>query len=55
MTEERKARTDPEVWSIIDGKLYLQCSRAASEKWNRDIPGNIKKADANWLRMSGDK
>jgi YHS domain-containing protein len=52
MTEARKAITDPEVWKIVDGKLYLNCSMAAYEKWSRDIPGNIKKADANWLKLS---
>ena len=53
MTEARKAITDPEVWKIVDGKLYLNCSREAYGKWSRDIPGNIKKADANWLKFSG--
>lgn len=48
MTEKRKAITDPEVWKIVDGRLYLNCSMAAYEKWSRDIPGNIEKADANW-------
>jgi YHS domain-containing protein len=52
MTEERKAVTDPEVWKIVDGKLYLNCSMAAYEKWARDISGNIKKADANWLKLN---
>ena len=55
MTEERKAKTDPEVWKIVDGKLYLNCSREAYEKWSRDIPGNIKKADMNWLKSDGRK
>ncbi len=53
MTESRKAITDPEVWKIVDGKLYLNCSVAAYEKWSRDIPGNIKKADENWQKLSG--
>ncbi|MDA8124737.1 MAG: YHS domain protein [Deltaproteobacteria bacterium] len=53
MSEARKAHTDPEVWKIVDGKLYLNCSEAAHEKWSRDIPGNIEKADANWLKMKG--
>ncbi len=53
MTESRKAITDPEVWKIVNGKLYLNCSMAAYEKWSRDIPGNIRKADQNWLRMHG--
>ncbi len=55
MTEARKAKTDPEVWKIVDGKLYLNCSQAAYEKWIRDIPGNIDKANANWLKVSSDK
>jgi len=53
MTEARKAQTDPEVWKIVNGKLYLNCSRTAYEKWSSDIPGNIKKADANWLKFYG--
>ena len=51
MTESRKSVTDPEVWKIVDGKLYLNCSRAAYEKWSRDIPGHIKMADENWRKM----
>jgi hypothetical protein len=53
MLEGRKAQTDPEVWKIVSGKLYLNCSRTAYEKWSRDIPGNIKKADKNWLKSFG--
>ena len=55
MTEARKAITDPEVWKIVDGKLYLNCSTTAYEKWIKDIPGNIKKADANWLQLDNRK
>jgi len=55
MTEARKAETDPKVWKIVDGKLYLNCSEAAYDKWSRDIPGNIKKADTNWLKFLGGK
>jgi hypothetical protein len=47
MAEARKAESDPEVWEIVNGKLYLNCSRTAHEKWRRDIPNNIKKADTN--------
>ena len=53
MSEGRKAQADPEVWKIVSGKLYLNCSPAAYEKWSRDIPGNIKKADTNWPKFSG--
>ena len=53
MTESRKAITDPEVWKIVDGRLYLNCSQAAYDKWSKDIPGHIQKADANWLKLQG--
>ena len=55
MTESRLAITDPEVWKIVDGKLYLNCSKEAYEKWSRDIPGHIKKADAIWKEKFGKK
>jgi YHS domain-containing protein len=55
MSEGRKSITDPEVWKIVNGKLYLNCSSAAYEKWSKDIPGNIKKADANWLKLDNKK
>lgn len=48
MTESRLAITDPEVWSIVEGKLYLNCSPEAFRKWSSDIPGHIRKADAIW-------
>ncbi|MDH4164559.1 MAG: hypothetical protein OEW15_17995 [Nitrospirota bacterium] len=51
MTERRLAITDPEVWTIVNGKLYLNCSREAYAKWSRDIPGHIKKADEIWRAM----
>jgi hypothetical protein len=51
LTEARKAVTDPEVWKIVNGKLYLNCSKSAYEKWSRDIPGNIIKADENWEKL----
>ncbi|WP_051310033.1 YHS domain-containing (seleno)protein [Desulfogranum japonicum] len=55
MTESRLARTDPEVWKIVDGKLYLNCSRSAYEKWARDIPAHIKKADRIWKEKFADR
>lgn len=55
LTESRKAITDPEVWKIVDGRLYLNCSLTAYDKWSRDIPGNINKADANWENLKRKK
>jgi len=42
------ASTDPHAWSIVDDTLYLNYSRSVRKKWSKDIPGNIRKGDANW-------
>lgn len=42
------AKTDPDAWRIVDGKLYLNYNRSVQRRWEGDIPGNIAKADANW-------
>ncbi len=42
------AKSDPEAWRIVDGKLYLNYSKDIQKRWEQDIPGNIDKADANW-------
>ena len=50
VSQGKTATTDPEAWKIVDGKLYLNYSRERQEAWEEDIPGNIEKADANWLK-----
>ena len=42
------APIDPEAWTIVEDKLYLNYSKEIRAKWSQDIPGNIRKADANW-------
>jgi YHS domain-containing protein len=44
----KKFYSDPEVWEIVDGTLYLNLDRDIQKEWKKDKPGNIKKADANW-------
>ena len=44
--------TDPRAFTIVDGKLYLNHNLAVRRTWSKDIPGNIAKADANWLSLS---
>lgn len=43
-----KVKTDPEAFSVVDGKLYLNYSKDVQRKWKADIPGYIAKADSNW-------
>lgn len=42
---------DPEVWKIVDQKLYLNLDTDIQAEWEKDMPGNIGKADANWLKI----
>ncbi|MCV6593179.1 MAG: twin-arginine translocation signal domain-containing protein [Silicimonas sp.] len=42
------APTDPEAWTVYRGRLYLNFSLDVRDVWQKDIPGNLKKADANW-------
>jgi hypothetical protein len=39
---------DPEVWTIVDGKLYLNFSKAFRDKFRKNATKNIKKAAENW-------
>lgn len=47
----KKFVTDPEVWKIVKGKLYLNLDRDIQSKWTKDIPGYIKTADPNWTEI----
>ncbi|MFQ6022873.1 MAG: YHS domain-containing (seleno)protein [Acidiferrobacterales bacterium] len=42
------ATTVPEAWTIVDDKLYLNYSLGVRQRWQRDIGGNIAKANKNW-------
>ncbi|MGK7877041.1 MAG: YHS domain-containing (seleno)protein [Xenococcaceae cyanobacterium] len=42
------APIDPNAWKIVNGKLYLNFNKSVQRTWEKDIPGNIAKADQNW-------
>ncbi|NBU28074.1 MAG: YHS domain-containing protein [Caulobacteraceae bacterium] len=42
------AKGDPQHWKIVGGKLYLNYNSEVQTKWNKDIPGFIRKGDSNW-------
>ena len=49
--KKQRAPGDPTIWKIVDGKLYLNYDNSIQEKWEKDIPGFIQKADKNWPEM----
>ncbi|MEM7410185.1 MAG: YHS domain-containing (seleno)protein [Myxococcota bacterium] len=42
------AGIDPEAWTIVDGKLYLNLSPRIQHRWTADRARFIEQADANW-------
>lgn len=46
-----KATTEPELWTIVDGKLYLNYSPKVQSTWEEDIPGYIEQANENWVAL----
>ena len=46
------AKTNPDAWRVIDGKLYLNFSKSVQRRWGKDIPGNIEAANGNWADLT---
>lgn len=42
---------DPEVWRVVDGKLYLNLDAGIQDMWLKDIPGKVKVANKNWRKI----
>lgn len=43
-----KVPGNPNLWRIVDGKLYLNITTNVVEDWEEDIPGNISQAGEYW-------
>jgi len=42
---------DPDVWAIVDGRLYLNLDTKIQQLWERDVPGNIESAREKWSKI----
>lgn len=47
-----KAAIDPEAFTVVNGRLYLNYNRDVQKQWSKDIPGFVAKADKNWPAVS---
>ena len=50
-SEKHEAPTDPNAWTIINDKLYLNFSLKVKEYWLKDTAGRIKAADKFWSSL----
>jgi len=48
MSRGYKAETQPDAWTIVDGKLYLNYNLKVREEWNKNQAERITKANETW-------
>lgn len=49
-----KVPGNPNLWRIVDDKLYLNITDVVVGFWEADIPGNISLAEGNWPGIEPD-
>ena len=48
LAEGHKAPTEPDAWTIVNGKLYLNYDKDVQSTWSKDKTKYIVTADKNW-------
>ena len=48
------APTDPEAFSVVNGKLYFNYSQDIRKRWLSDADAHIEAADRNWPRLGAE-
>jgi YHS domain-containing protein len=51
MTTGNRGEVNPEVWAIVDGKLYLNYEKSGQDEWRKNQAANIARADQNWAKL----
>ena len=46
-----KAAIEPDQFTVLDGKLYLNYDASVQKTWRKDIPGYLMKAEENWPQL----
>lgn len=54
-SQGHKAPTEPEAWTIVDGKLYLNYNPKVKTKWSENQAKNIQAADEQWPKLKDAK
>jgi YHS domain-containing protein len=44
----KKFHGDPDVWEVVDGRLYLNLDNKIKGLWMKDVEGNLAKASKTW-------
>ncbi|MEO1745063.1 MAG: YHS domain-containing (seleno)protein [Pseudomonadota bacterium] len=46
-----KVPANPNLWRIVDGKLFLNINTDVVSRWEKDVPGFVVKADDEWTGL----
>ena len=46
-----QAPGDPQVWEIVDDKLYFNLNKGIQTRWAQDKAENIRAADGYWAKL----
>ena len=49
-----KVPGNPNLWRIVDDKLYLNINTAVVGFWEEDIPGNLNLSEGNWVSLEAE-
>jgi YHS domain-containing protein len=50
-----KAPTDPEAWTILNNKLYLNYNTDVRDEWFKEKDERIRKANSNWDQVKWER
>lgn len=53
VSQGKTADIDPEAWTIVDNKLYLNLNKDVRGRWEKDRNAYIRQADMKWPHMIG--
>lgn len=48
LAHDRKTRTDPLAYQVVDGVLYMNFSPNIQRRWEEDIPGYLGRSETHW-------
>lgn len=55
VSRNKLVEIDVEASQVVDGKLLLQYSKGVRDDFNKDVKGNLAKANANWTGLVDEK
>ena len=51
VSQGHKSPTDPDAWTIVDDKLYLNYNPKVKSRWVEKQPEYIQMANENWPKL----